>query len=126
MTERRILVVEDDRDLADMMSWVLTSAGFNVTTAANGAAGLQALEHLPHCIVILDLVMPDVDGLEFRKRQQDHPVAREAPVLVVSGRHDAARLAAGMGVAGFLPKPFTPDDLVSAVSRITGSTAANS
>jgi DNA-binding response OmpR family regulator len=126
MTERRVLVVEDDRDLADMMSWVLTSAGFQVTTALNGAAGLEALARLPHCVVILDLMMPDVDGLQFRERQQQHPTGREAPVLVVSGRHDAARLAAGMGVAGFLPKPFTPDDLVTAVCRIAGSRAANS
>jgi DNA-binding response OmpR family regulator len=125
MSERRILLVEDDHDLADMMSWVLTSAGFHVTTARDGAAGLQALERLPHCIVILDLVMPDVDGVEFRRRQQNHPVARAAPVLVVSGRHDAARLAEGMGVAGFLPKPFTPDDLVEAVSRLSDSTAAH-
>ena len=126
MTERRILVVEDDRDLADMMTWVLTAAGFDVTTALNGAAGLEALARLKHCVVILDLMMPDVDGVEFRKRQQIHPIGREAPVLVVSGRHDAARVAAGMGVAGFLPKPFSPDDLVAAVSRIADSTAANS
>jgi DNA-binding response OmpR family regulator len=124
MGVRSVLVVEDDRDLADMMSWVLTAAGFHVTTAPNGAAGLQALAGLRHCVVILDLMMPDVDGMEFRQRQQNDPTAREAPVLVVSGRHDAARLAAGMGVAGFLPKPFTPDDLVSAVARIARSTAA--
>ena len=125
MGERRVLVVEDDRDLADMMSWVLTAAGFKVTTASNGAAGLEALSALPQCVVILDLMMPDVDGMEFRVRQQQHPTGREAPVLVVSGRHDAARLAAGMGVAGFLPKPFSPDDLVQAVSRIAGSAAAS-
>jgi DNA-binding response OmpR family regulator len=125
MTERRILLVEDDRDLADMMNWVLSAAGFHVTTALNGTAGLEALSRLPHCVVILDLMMPDVDGVEFRKRQQTHPIGREAPVLVVSGRHDAARVAEGMGVAGFLPKPFTPDDLVAAVSKIAGSTAAN-
>lgn len=122
---RRVLVVEDDRDLADMMSWVLTSAGFHVRTASNGAAGLQALGEMPQCVVILDLMMPDVDGVEFRRRQQRHPTGSQAPVLVVSGRHDAARLAAGMGVAGFLPKPFTPDDLVTAVSKIAGA-AANS
>ena len=126
MTERHILVVEDDRDLADMMSWVLTAAGFEVTTALNGAAGLEALSRAPHCVVILDLMMPDVDGVEFHRRQQTHPIGRGAPVLVVSGRHDAAKVAAGMGVAGFLPKPFTPDDLVTAVSKIAGSAAANS
>jgi DNA-binding response OmpR family regulator len=124
MGVRSVLVVEDDRDLADMMTWVLTAAGFHVTTASNGAAGLEALAGLRHCVVILDLMMPDVDGMEFRSRQQRHPTACEAPVLVVSGRHDAARLAAGMGVAGFLPKPFSPDDLVTAVARIADSAPA--
>jgi DNA-binding response OmpR family regulator len=118
MSERAVLVVEDDRDLADMMAWVLSAAGFEVTTASGGAEGLAALERRPHCVVILDLMMPDVDGLEFRARQQQHPLGRQAPVLVVSGRHDAAALAQDMHVAGFLPKPFTPEDLVAAVSRI--------
>jgi DNA-binding response OmpR family regulator len=121
MSERAVLVVEDDRDLADMMAWVLSAAGFDVTTAADGAAGLAALERQPHCVVILDLMMPDVDGLEFRTRQRQHPVGRQAPVLVVSGRPDAAALARGMDVAGFLAKPFTPEDLVAAVSRIAGA-----
>jgi len=121
MRERAVLVVEDDRDLADMMAWVLSAAGFEVTTAPNGAAGLAALERQPHCLVILDLMMPDVDGIEFRARQREHPAGARAPVLVVSGRHDAAAVAAGMDVAGFLPKPFTPEDLVAAVSRIAGA-----
>lgn len=120
MRERAILVVEDDRDLAEMMTWVLAAAGFQVTTASNGASGLAALERQPHCVVILDLMMPDVDGLEFRARQRLHPLGSQAPVLVVSGRHDAAKIVAGMDVAGFLPKPFSPEDLVAAVSRITG------
>jgi DNA-binding response OmpR family regulator len=118
MPQRRVLVVEDDHDLAEMMSWVLIAAGFEVTTAHNGAAGLAALERLPHSIVILDLMMPDVDGVEFRARQRQHPVACRTPVLVVSAHHKAEQLAAEMQVEGYLPKPFSPDALVSAVSRI--------
>jgi DNA-binding response OmpR family regulator len=117
-SERHVLVVEDDRDLAGMMSWVLTAAGYDVITAFEGVAGLAALERQPRCIVVLDLMMPDVDGLEFRARQKQLPVACHAPVLVVSGRHDAAAIASGMDAAGFLAKPFTPDDLVAAVGRI--------
>ena len=113
-----VLVVEDDRDLAELMSWVLQSAGFDVTTAYNGRTGLAALERSPNSVVVLDLMMPDVDGVEFRARQQSVPATSAAPVLIVSARHDAAAVAATLGVAGFLPKPFAPEELVDAVSRI--------
>jgi DNA-binding response OmpR family regulator len=113
-----VLVVEDDRDLAELMSWVLTCAGFEVTTAYNGRTGLAALERAPDSVVVLDLMMPDVDGVEFRALQKSVPAASAAPVLVVSARHDAAAVAASLGVAGFLPKPFAPEELVDAVSRI--------
>lgn len=113
-----VLVVEDDRDLAELMSWVLQSAGFDVTTAYDGRTGLAALERSPNSVVVLDLMMPDVDGVEFRARQQSVPATSAAPVLIVSARHDAAAVAATLGVAGFLPKPFAPEELVDAVSRI--------
>jgi DNA-binding response OmpR family regulator len=121
MAHVSVLVVEDDHDLAEMMSWVLIAAGFDVTTAHNGAAGLAALERLPHSLVVLDLMMPDVDGVEFRSRQQQHPVASRTPVLVVSAHHRAEQLASEMQVQGFLPKPFSPDDLVRAVSQIVNT-----
>ena len=122
MTERSILVVEDDRDLADMMSWVLTAAGFKVTTALNGAAGLEALSRAPHCVVILDLMMPDVDGVEFRRRQQIHPIGREAPVLVVSAdvqRSTTDRVRAA-GASGFVAKPVSADNLLASVGSVLG------
>jgi CheY-like chemotaxis protein len=118
MTQQRVLVVDDDRDLAEMMEIVLSTAGFDVTTACHGAAGLAALERQPECVIVLDLMMPGIDGFEFRTRQKQHPTGRTAPVLVVSAHHDIARFAERMGVDGFLRKPFSPDDLVDAVSRV--------
>jgi DNA-binding response OmpR family regulator len=68
-SSQNILVIEDDPDLAEMMTWILTAAGFAVTTVFNGFAGLAALERLPGCLVVLDLMMPGLDGIEFRARR---------------------------------------------------------
>jgi DNA-binding response OmpR family regulator len=124
MTAQTVLVIEDDPDLAEMMTWILTAAGFAVTTVCNGFAGLAALKRLPGCLVVLDLMMPGLDGIEFRARQRQDPAARRAPVLMVSAHHDAARVAASLQVDGFLQKPFLPDDLVKAVTRLIRSTSS--
>ena len=119
-SSQNVLVIEDDPDLAEMMTWILTAAGFAVTTVFNGFAGLAALERLPGCLVVLDLMMPGLDGIEFRARQRQNPTVLHAPVLMVSAHHDAAQVAARLQVDGFLQKPFMPDDLVKAVRRLTG------
>jgi CheY-like chemotaxis protein len=124
MTQKRVLVVDDDRDLTELMEIVLSTAGFDVTTACHGAAGLAALEREPDCVVVLDLMMPGIDGFEFRDRQRRQPVACDAPVLVVSAHHDIATLAERMGVNGFLRKPFSPEDLVDAVARVAATGTA--
>ena len=124
MAAQNVLVIEDDPDLAEMMSWILTAAGFAVTTAYNGFAGLAALDRLPRCLIVLDLMMPGLDGIEFRARQRQNPATLEAPVLMVSAHHDAARVAASLQVDGFLQKPFMPDDLVRAVNRLARSLAS--
>jgi DNA-binding response OmpR family regulator len=124
MRAQNVLVIEDDPDLAEMMAWILTTAGFAVTTVYNGLAGLNALERLPGCLVVLDLMMPGLDGIEFRARQKRSAAASDAPVLMVSAHHDAARVAATLEVDGFLQKPFMPDDLVSAVTRLARSIRA--
>ena len=81
MPNRRILLVEDDPDLAAFMHEVLTAAGFEVTLAADGRAGLEALEQRPYALVVLDLMMPGMDGIEFRLRQRQHSPQWNTPAL---------------------------------------------
>jgi DNA-binding response OmpR family regulator len=123
MGAQNVLVIDDDPDLAEMMAWILTTAGFAVSTFGNGLAGLAALERLPVCLVVLDLMMPGVDGIEFRARQKQNPAVIDAPVLMISAHHDGARVAANLQVDGFLQKPFMPDELVRAVKRLARSIA---
>jgi DNA-binding response OmpR family regulator len=120
----RILLVEDDPDLAAFMRDVLVADGFDVTLAADGRVGLEALEHRQFSLVVLDLMMPGMDGIEFRLRQRQHSSQWNTPALVVSAHYDVERLAASVGAEGCLPKPFAGDDLITAVREVLAATGS--
>jgi two-component system, OmpR family, response regulator CpxR len=120
----RILLVEDDRDLAAFMREVLTADGFDVTLAYDGRAALDALEQRRYALVVLDLMMPGMDGIEFRLRQRQHSSQWNTPALVVSAHYNIEKLAATVGAEGCLPKPFTGDDLKAAVREVLAATGS--
>jgi DNA-binding NtrC family response regulator len=116
----RVLVVDDDPIVLESCRRVLEAEGFTVFLAASAAEGLEALEGQDYAVLVADVKMPEVDGLQLlalaRKR---HP---RVPVLMMSGYPTSDTVAAAMetGADGFLPKPFTPEELVSAVRRAAG------
>jgi CheY-like chemotaxis protein len=111
-----ILIVEDDADLREMMAQLLTLEGFRVETVANGRAALDYLEQ-GDCpdLILLDLMMPVMDGWEFRRRQRAHPEYGQVPVVVLSAL-DQTR-AADLGGPAFLKKPLDFDRLLDIVRR---------
>ena len=124
MLSRRILLVEDDRDLATFMHEVLTAEGFDVTVAVDGRAGLEALEQRLYALVVLDLMMPGMDGVEFRLRQRQHSPQWNTPALIVSAHYNIEKLAQSVGAERWLAKPFTGDDLVAAVHEVLATTSS--
>ena len=123
---RHILLVEDDRDLAAFMREVLVANGFEVTMAGNGSAALEALERCPYALVVLDLMLPEMDGIEFRLRQRQHSSQWNTPALVVSAHYNVEKLASSVGAEGDLPKPFTGDDLTAAVRHVLAAVSSRS
>ena len=110
-----ILLVDDDADTRTMLTMALEHAGLQVVTAVNGREAVDlARTHRP-ALIVLDLMMPVMSGEEFRRTQLADPEIRHIPVLVVSARHDASRIARGMQAAGFLGKPIDFDQLTTAV-----------
>ena len=105
----RVLVVDDDAAIRDIITMVLENDGYHVDTACNGAEALRkADEHQPDA-VILDAMMPVMDGWEFLAEWRTRPAERRAPVLLVSAV-GSWRTALDLGAQGYLSKPF---DLVS-------------
>jgi DNA-binding response OmpR family regulator len=110
-----VLIVEDDEDLREMMAQLLTLEGFDAATVANGREALEYLHHnstVPD-VILLDLMMPVMDGWEFRRRQKADPALAPVPVIVLSAL-DQAR-AANLDATAFLKKPLDFDRLLTLV-----------
>jgi len=117
---KRVLVVDDDPDIRAMLDLALSAEGYEVVTAADGAAGLDAVRAATPDVILLDLRMPGMSGEEFTDRYRQGP-GRRAPVVVVSAATDTPQRAAAIGAEAHLLKPFELDDLLSLVGRFAGS-----
>jgi two-component system phosphate regulon response regulator OmpR len=113
----RILLVEDDSRLADMLLEYLGQAGFAVTLAPLGATALEKLADTAYDAVILDLMLPDMDGLNVCRELR---AKYDTPVLMLTARGDAVDRIVGLelGADDYLPKPFEPRELVARLRAI--------
>ncbi|MDB5844983.1 MAG: two component transcriptional regulator, winged helix family [Polaromonas sp.] len=128
---QQLLMIEDDTRLASMVGEYLRQSGYGFTHAATGAGGLEALQAGPADLVILDLMLPDMDGLEVCRRikGQGGDSARTA-VLMLTAKGDPMDRIVGLeiGADDYLPKPFEPRELLArirAVLRRGGDAAGN-
>lgn len=113
----RILLIEDDPRLAEMVKNYLGGAGFYVTVAAKGQAGITALARDSYDALILDLMLPDMDGLDVCRRIRDKS---DTPILMLTARGDAMDRVVGLelGADDYLPKPFEPRELLARLKAI--------
>lgn len=111
-----VLIVEDDADLREMMAQLLTLEGYRAETVSNGREALKFLhEGPPPDLILLDLMMPVMDGWEFRKVQQGEPALAKVPVVVLTALDQAQARAEGLNGVDFLKKPLDFDRLLEIV-----------
>ena len=105
-----ILVVDDDRISRRILVHLLEQAGHQVRTAENGSTALDLLSVAPTDVVLLDIVMPEIDGFDVLERIKSTPALRHVRVVMISGVDDEASVVRciEMGADDFLPKPFDP------------------
>jgi DNA-binding response OmpR family regulator len=113
----RILLIEDDKRLAEMVSNYLVEAGFSVTAAHTGAAGLTLNTREAFDALVLDLMLPDMDGLDVCRKVR---AEASTPILMLTARGDAMDRVIGleMGADDYLPKPFEPRELLARLKAI--------
>jgi DNA-binding response OmpR family regulator len=114
-----VLLVEDDAEIRADIAEVLQAAGYDVKTARSGHTGEALLREsatLPQ-LILLDLTMADGDGRGFRARQLENAELARVPVVLISGKADLRSEAEALGVAGYVAKPFTRQELLDVVSR---------
>lgn len=115
-----ILVVDDDDDLRAMVEVILRGSGYRVVDAASGAEAFDLAINEPPDLVLMDIGMPDVDGLSTIWRLRENPALAEIPVVIITAydSYDLRGEAASAGCKGFLTKPFEPNQLREVVSQI--------
>jgi DNA-binding response OmpR family regulator len=112
----RVLVVEDDDGIALVIQDLLEGEGFEVQRAPNGRAGLVLLRSFEPHVIVLDLMMPVLDGWGFRAEQRQLPSQlSEVPVVILSGARDAAAAATDLGASALVVKPFALEALIDAI-----------
>jgi CheY-like chemotaxis protein len=116
---RRVLLVDDEPVLRSVVRQFLEFSGYEVAEAADGRHALSLARERPPEIVLTDLLMPHIDGLDFCRALRSHPVTRDVPVVFVTARNADAQQRAEMARLGngFIMKPFEPDDLLRIIDE---------
>jgi two-component system, OmpR family, alkaline phosphatase synthesis response regulator PhoP len=120
-----ILVVEDDPDIAELIRHYLEKAGHTVRWLATGGSVLQRLRAEPADLVILDLMLPEVDGLVICRAMRADPVTAATPIIMLTARGDEADRITGLelGADDYVTKPFSPKELSARVTALLRRTA---
>ncbi len=115
----RVLVVDDDPMILHLVRLNLELEGHEVVEAADGRSALHAVREDPPDVVVLDIMLPEVDGLEVCRRLQQDPVTAKVPVVLLSARALASDVQRGLssGAVEYITKPFDPSDLIDVVER---------
>jgi DNA-binding response OmpR family regulator len=116
----RLLLIDDDSRLTDMVGGYLRQNGFEVDTAGTLAAGREQLKHAQHDALLLDLMLPDGDGLDFTRELRAQPRTRRLPLLMLTARGEPMDRIVGLelGADDYLPKPFEPRELLARVKAL--------
>ena len=125
MTEERKLVVciEDEPEMIDLVKLILRRAEFDFVGAVGGREGLDAVRRLKPDLVLLDLMMPDVDGWEVYRRMKADDELSEIPVIVITAKAQSIDRVLGLHIAkvdDYITKPFGPHELLESVNTILG------
>jgi len=126
VAKKRVLCIEDHPEMIELIRLILGRQGFDVDGAEGGRVGLQAMQENPPDLVLLDLMMPDMDGWEVYRQIKANDQLRDIPVIAVTAKAQGIDRVLGLHIAGmddFITKPFGPKDLVASVERVLGASA---
>jgi len=118
---KHILCIEDEPEMIDLIRLILSRRGFEVEGAAGGQEGLEKVRQRPPDLVLLDLMMPDMDGWEVYQQMKAGEKTRDIPVIVVTAKAQSIDKVLGLHIAkvdDYIAKPFSPQDLLNSVDKV--------
>jgi len=124
VAKKRVLCIEDHPEMIELIRLILGREGFEVEGALGGREGLRAIQERPPDLILLDLMMPDVDGWEVYRQIKADEELRQIPVIAVTAKAQSIDRVLGLHIAGmddFITKPFGPKELTASVQRVLGA-----
>ncbi len=123
MTEekRTVVCIEDEPEMIDLVKLILGRKGFELTGAMGGREGLEAVRRIKPDLVLLDLMMPDMDGWEVYQQMKADDELKDIPVIVVTAKAQSIDKVLGLHIAkvdDYVTKPFGPQELLQSVERV--------
>ncbi len=120
-TYRRLIYIEDEQDMIDLVELILKRKGYEVTGVIGGREGLEAVRRELPDLVLLDLMMPDMDGWEVYQQIRADVSTRDIPVIVITAKAQSIDKVLGLHIAkvdDYIIKPFSPQELVDSVESV--------
>lgn len=120
-TVKKILCIEDETEMIDLIRLILGRKGFDVVGAAGGMQGIKMVRELNPDLVLLDLMMPDMDGWEVYQQMKADAATRNIPVIVVTAKAQNIDKVLGLHIAkvdDYIAKPFGPQELMDSVEKV--------
>lgn len=123
MKKNRILVVEDEESLLKLESILLSSKGYNVTGVMDGKSALEEIATNKPDLVILDIMLPEIDGFEVCRRIKENPETSGIPVVMLTAKKNSQDVARGteVGAAAYLTKPFKSAKVIEVIEGLIGN-----
>jgi two-component system, OmpR family, alkaline phosphatase synthesis response regulator PhoP len=120
MAKEHILVVDDEEDILELVRYNLVKEGYRVTTVASGEEALRSARSVQPDIILLDLMLPGVDGLEVCRLLKQDPKTHHVPIIMLSAKGEEADIVTGLelGAADYITKPFSPRVLVARLRAV--------
>ncbi|MGO9639829.1 MAG: response regulator [Candidatus Acidiferrales bacterium] len=117
---KKILLIEDDRDIVELVRYNLTREGFELTAVGDGSSGLAQIRKTPPDLLLLDLMLPKLPGLEVCKEIRRDQALNRLPILILSARGEEADRVLGLelGADDYVTKPFSPRELVARIKAL--------
>jgi two-component system OmpR family response regulator len=126
MAREKILVIEDEPDIAEVLQYNLEKEGFDVETARRGDTGFDAVRRDNPDLILLDLMLPGIDGLELTRMLKRDPLTSRLPIVMLTARGEEVDRIIGleMGADDYIAKPFSPRELIARVTAVLRRTQA--
>jgi two-component system, OmpR family, response regulator VicR len=120
---RNVIYIEDDQEMIDLVAMILSRRGFTVKGAQGGKKGLELVNAEPPDLILLDLMMPDIDGWDVYQQIKSHENTRNIPVIVITAKAQAIDRVLGLHIAkvdDYICKPFRPQELLESIENVLG------